>query len=461
VEPLDGEAESMTRRETSRQLFERALLLEPGGVGGSDQRGPRAGFEPHPIFMARGTGAYLEDVDGNRYIDYLAAWGPLILGHRPAAVNAAVHRTLDDMGATLGFNHELEIAAAQAAIDAVPCWERVRFCNTGTEAVMLGLRAARGYTGRTKVLRFEGHYHGWSDLIHFSAKPDLDRAGSDSAPIPVPATGGMVAELADSLVVRPWNDFDALDRTFAEMGGELAAVICEPILAGASVIPPAPGYLERMRHLTAKHGVVLIFDEVKTGFRVALGGAQELYGVIPDMSIAAKALGAGFPVGAVGGKKELFEPFVRGTVTQGSTYQANPMVLAACVATIEELRRPGFFDRITAMGEALTEGLTALADEAGIAAHARGVGPILQMVFADHQVENFRDFARSSNPDQYRDFWRGMVDAGIMFQPQPSGCWFVSGAHTQVEVDKTLEAAGDVLMRMAAQSKSPRTGARA
>lgn len=450
----------MTRREKSKLLYERALRSEPGGVGGSDQRGPRAGFEPHPIFMSRGTGAYLEDVDGNSYIDYLAAWGPLILGHRPARVLEAVHRTLDDMGATLGFNHQLEITAAEAAIEVVPCWEQVRFSNTGTEAVMLALRVARGYTGRTKVLRFEGHYHGWADLIHFSVRPDLARAGTDAEPVPVPATGGMVAELADSLVVRPWNDFEALEKTFAQMGGELAAVICEPICAGTSVIPPLPGYLERMRELTAKHGVVLIFDEVKTGFRVALGGAQELYGVLPDLSVAAKALGSGFPVGAVGGRKELFEPFTKGDVTQGSTYQANPMALAAVVATIEELRQPGFFERITTLGDNLTEGLTALANEAGIAAHARGVGPLLQMVFADHEVNDFRDFIRSSDRNQYRDFWLGMVEAGVMFAPQPTGCWFVSGAHTEVEIEKTLEAAGAVLMGIAAESKSRATGAR-
>jgi glutamate-1-semialdehyde 2,1-aminomutase len=450
----------MTSTEKSRALFERALISEPGGVGGSDQRGPRAGFEPHPIFMASGSGPYLEDVDGNRYIDYLAAWGPLILGHRPPRVLEAVHHAIDSMGATLGFNHELEIAAAEAAIEVVPCWEQVRFSNTGTEAVMLALRVARGYTGRTKVLRFEGHYHGWSDLIHFSAKVDLARAGEDARPIPVPATGGMVAAIADTLVVRQWNDFESLDQTFTEFGDELAAVICEPILAGTAVIPPRPGYLERLRELSTKHGVVLIFDEVKTGFRVALGGAQELYGVLPDLSIAAKALGAGFPVGAVGGRKELFEPIRRGTVTQGSTYQANPMVLAACLATIEELRQPGFFERITDLGNSLSEGLTALANEAGLQGHAQGVGPLLQMVFADHQIQDCRDFQRSSNNEMYRAFWRGMVDSGIMFPPQPAGCWFVSGAHTEEEVDKTLEVAGAVLMKLASGSDSRATGAR-
>ncbi len=410
--------------------------------------------------MSSGTGAYLEDVDGNHYIDYLAAWGPLVLGHRPIAVLEAVHQTLDAMGATLGFNHELEIAAAEAAIEVVPAWEQVRFCNTGTEAVMLALRVARGYTGRTKVLRFEGHYHGWSDLIHFSVKPDLARAGSEEHPEAVAATGGMVQQLGDSLVVRPWNKPEILERTFAEHGHELAAVICEPILGSVGVIPPLPGYLELLRKLTAQHGVVLIFDEVKTGFRVALGGAQELYGVIPDLSIAAKALGAGFPVGAVGGRKDLFEPFRRGEVAQGSTYQANPMVLAAALATIKELRTPGFFERITELGETLTDGLTALADEAGLPAYARGVGPLLQMVFADHVVNDYRDFARSTDAGAYRDFWRGMVDGGVMFAPQPTGCWFISGAHSEEDITKTLETADAVLMEMATRRKNHATGVR-
>lgn len=449
----------VTQRQGSRQLFERALRSEPGGVGGSDARGVSGGFEPHPLFMARGTGAYLEDIDGNRYLDYLAAWGPLVLGHRPPRVLEAVHRTLDDMGPTLGFNHELEVTAAEALIEAVPSWERVRFANTGTEAVMMALRIARAYTGRTKVLRFEGHFHGWSDLVNFSNRPDLARAGDDARPIPVPTTGGIPASLADTLVVRQWNDPETLEQTFSELGSELAAVLCEPLLASASVIQPRPGYLELLRELASRHGVVLIFDEVKTGFRVALGGAQELYGVLPDLSIAAKAMGAGFPVAAVGGRQELFEPFARGAVSQGSTYQANPMALAAVLATLEELRQPGFFERLTSLGDSLTAGLTAAADEAGVAARARGVGPVLQLVFADHAVENYRDFARSSDDRRYRGFWRGMVERGVMFVPQPTGCWFVSGAHSDEDIAITLEAATAVLMKIAARPPEHAEGA--
>jgi glutamate-1-semialdehyde 2,1-aminomutase len=404
--------------------------------------------------MARGEGPYIHDVDGNRYTDYLAAWGPLILGHRPARVLEAVHRILDEMGPTLGFNHELEVAASEAAIEAVPSWEQVRFSNTGTEAVMLALRAARAYTGRTKVLKFEGHFHGWSDLISFSANPGLTRSGADSRPIPVPATAGMVLSLAESLVVRPWNDLDVLEETFSEFGNDLAAVICEPLMSSASVIPPKTGYLQRLRELTTKFGVVLIFDEIKTGFRVALGGAQELYGVLPDLSTAAKALGAGFPIAAVGGRKELFEPFVRGHVAQGSTYQANPMVLAACIATIEELRQPGFYERITLLGDALSDGLSALASEAGIAGYTRGVGPVLQPVFADHVVNDYRDFIRSSDPATYGEFWRGMVDGGVMFGPDHAGCWFVSGAHTEEDIEATLDVASGVMMTIASGANS-------
>ncbi|MGH7641982.1 MAG: aspartate aminotransferase family protein [Candidatus Dormibacteria bacterium] len=432
----------------SARLFERAHASEPGGLGGN-ARGSLWGFEPHPIFMARGSGAYLEDVDGNRYIDFLAAWGPLILGHRPPKVIEAVTKVLHEMGSDLGFCHRLEFEAAEMVVDAVPAWDQVRFASTGSEAVMSALRIARAYTGRSRVLRFEGHFHGWTDLINFSSKPDIANAGPDDAPRPVPASAGMVEILGQTLVVRQWNDAEILEQTFAEHGSELAAVICEPILANASVIPPEPGYLELMRELTIKHGVVLIFDEVKTGFRVARGGAQELLGVTPDLSTAAKALGGGFPIAAVGGRRELFEPVAKGLVGQGSTYQANPMVLAAAIATLHELNAPGFFDEVSALGERLVSGLSGLAEGAGVTAYARGVGPIFQIVFADHYVANYRDLMRSSNQDAYRSFWRSLVNSGVMFNPHITECWFVSAAHTQDEVTATLAVAQEAFERLA------------
>ncbi len=428
----DWAATAERRLPKSKALYERALKVAPGGVQGSDIRGLRGGWEPFPIFMARGDGPYLIDVDGNRYIDYLAATGPLVLGHKPPKVIEAVHQTLEDMGSLLGFNHALEVKAAQMTIAAVPSWEQMRFSNTGTEAVMMALRIARAYTNRTKVLVFQGHFHGWPDSIYFTVDPE--QTGGDGATDfhLVPATHGIPDLFSEGLVMRRWNDPEVLRQTFSEMGDELAAVICEPLLCGP-VIEPNPGYLELLRELTRKHGVVLIYDEIKTGFRIGLGGAQERYGVLPDLSTAAKALGAGFPIAAVGGRKELFEPFIRGYIRQGSTYQASPLVLAATIATLEELRQPGFYERLNSMGEQLTEGLTALANEAGIAAEAKGVGSIVQPVFAQ--------------ADQYTAFWRGMLDRGVVFGPR-GGTWFVSAAHGADTVEATLEAAREVLMGM-------------
>lgn len=442
----------MLNRPASRQLYERAQRTEPGGVGGN-ARGPAWGFEPHPIFMARGTGAWLEDVDGNRYLDYLGGWGPLILGHRPRAVISAVTRVLEDMGSDLGFCHRLEVQAAELATDSVPAWEQVRFANTGSEAVMAALRIARAYTGRTKVLRFEGHFHGWPDMTNFSVKPDLAVAGPDDRPVPVPASAGMDTGLADSLVVRQWNDPVGLRQTFDELGTELAAVICEPIMANSAVIPPTDGYLELLRELTIRDGVVLVFDEIKTGFRVALGGAQELYGVLPDLSTAAKAIGGGFPVAAVGGKRTLFEEVATGRVGQGSTYQATPLALAAVVATLRELQAPGFFERISDLGNQLASGLTGLARAAGVRGHAAGVGPMLQFVFADEPVRNWRDLARNSDNKAYHEFWRAMVDEGIMFNPHPAECWFISGAHDQSDIDRTLGIAERVFASLSARQQ--------
>jgi glutamate-1-semialdehyde 2,1-aminomutase len=436
-------------RPESERLYQRALRSEAAGVGGN-ARSPHAGFKPHPIFVERGTGAYVEDVDGNRYIDYLAAFGPLVLGHRPGPVIDAVVRTVREMGTMFGLGHRLEIEAAESVVDAVPCWDLVRFANTGTEAVLAALRMARAYTGRTKILRFEGHYHGWSDQVHFSAKPALDLVGDEARPTPVPGTAGIPDVMADLLVVRQWNDPDILEQTFAEHGDELAAVICEPIMGNSTIVPPRPGYLELLRELTTRHGVVLIFDETKTGFRVALGGAQELYGVTPDLSTVAKAIGGGFPLAAVGGRRELFEPVIDGRVLHSATYHTNPPALAACVATMKELRRPGFFANVTALGEQLASGLTQAATEAGVSAFARGVGPLLQVVFAERESHNYRDLLRTIDDAAYRRFWASMLDRGVLFNPQPLECWFVSGAHGAAEVELTVESARAAFAEVAA-----------
>jgi glutamate-1-semialdehyde 2,1-aminomutase len=431
----------------SQRMFERAAKSLVGGVGGNG-RGTHFGFKPHPLFIERGTGAYLEDVDGNTYIDYLAAWGPLILGHRNPAVINSVTTAVNELGSMIGLGHRFEIEAAESAIAAVPCWDLVRFGNTGSEAVIAALRLARGVTGRQLILRFEGHFHGWTDLINFSAKPDLAKAGDELRPTPVPSSLGMASVLAETLLVRQWGDTEALEQTFKEFGSKIAGVICEPIMANVGVIAPDPAYLQQLRDLTKKYGALLIFDEVKTGFRVALGGAQELYGVIPDVSVAAKALGAGFPISAVGGSRALFEAVIDGRIVYSATYHTNPIGLAACIAALKEMRVPGFFERITALGNALQTGLTAAAEKAGIRALATGVGPLFQLFFADRAPRNYRDAVRLIDAEAYREFWALMLERGILFNPHPQECWFVSSAHSEREVEKTLDAASDAFQVM-------------
>lgn len=431
----------MTEWNESKQLYERAKLSEAGGIGGNS-RSPLSGFKPHPIFIERGTGPYVEDIDGNQYVDYLAAFGPLVLGHRPPAVIDAVTRAIQNTGSMFGMGHRLEVEAAESVVDAVPCWELVRFANTGTEAVIAALRMARAHTGRTKILRFEGHYHGWADQIHFSHKPATELAGDEDRPTPVAGTAGMPEVYGETLIVRQWNDPEILKNTFAEFGEELAAVICEPIMGNCTVIPPAPGYLELLRELSTRSGTLLIFDETKSGFRVALGGAQELYGVIPDISTAAKGIGGGFPLAAVGTSRELFEPVIDGRVLFSGTYHTNPVGMAACVATMKELRKPGLFAQMTDLGNELQMGLTDAAAEAGVDAFARGIGPMFQIVFAKQESHNYRSVVRSiTNPRAYSIFWESMIDDGILFNPQPLECWFVSAAHGTREVDRTISAA--------------------
>jgi len=407
--------------------------------------------------MEVGTGPYLQDVDGNRYMDYVAAFGPLILGHRPQGVIDAITRTIQDRGTIFGFGHRLEIEAAEAVVDAVPAWEMVRFANTGSEAVLAALRMARAYTGRTKVLKFEGHYHGWTDDVYYSTIPGLADAGPEDVPIAVPGSEGMPEEFATSLLIRQWNDEEALRQVFSEAGSDLAAVICEPVMTNCSVILPKPGFLELLRELTRASGVVLIFDEVKTGFRVALGGAQELYGVLPDVSVAAKAIAGGFPLAAVGGTKSLFEPVAENRVVHTATYHSNPPAMAACLATLEELRKPQFFAKLNALSERMAAGLTEATRDLGIAAHVSAVGSLQQLVFMETPALNYRDLARNVNPDAYRTFWAAMLERGVLLTPTQYHNYFISAAHTEEVIDLTLAAAREALGDLAL-SKSPPVG---
>ncbi len=428
----------------SKAMFERAQKSLVGGVGGT-ARGSEFGYRPHPLFMKHGKGSMLYDEDGNSYIDYLCAFGPLILGHRPSIVNESIKDVIDNMGSILGTCHHLEAEAAEKVIDAVPCYERIRFGNTGSEVVQAALRIARAYTGRTKILRFEGHYHGLGETVHFSFKPPADQAGPYESPRPIPGSLGIPEALATTLIICPWNDSAVFEKIMDEYGSQLAAVIAEPVLANCGVIPPKDGFLSLLRRLSEKHGVVLIFDEIKTGFRLALGGAQEYYGIVPDLAVTAKAIAAGIPLAAVGGRKELMESISLHRVAQSATYQTNPIAMAACKAALDEMARPGFYERLFKLGEDLQCGLRKIADELAVPVVVQGVGPLFQIFFSDRPLTHYREVVQYTKPEEYAVFWQGLLERGVLINPSQQECWFVSNAHTEEDVDKTLVSVREAL----------------
>ncbi|HZC22039.1 MAG TPA: aminotransferase class III-fold pyridoxal phosphate-dependent enzyme, partial [Candidatus Binatia bacterium] len=324
----------------SARLFARAQELIASGVN-STARAPRSGWSPYPLFVESGKGSRIVDVDGNEYVDYLLGLGPMLLGHRPEPVTRAVVDFIEQRGTVFALPVADEIELARKIIDAVPSVEQMHLANSGTEAVLYSLRLARAYTRRKKIIRFEGMYHGFSDAVYWSKHPPLDQAGPASQPVPVPQGPGMPEGLENSLIILPWNDGELLERTIRQRGEEIAAVLTEPIMCNTGCILPEPGYLELMRGLTRELGIVLIFDEVITGFRVALGGAQQYYGITPDLTVMAKGFGGGFPVAAVGGKKEIMQLVADGTVSMAGTYSGNGIAVSAANATLDVLMTPG------------------------------------------------------------------------------------------------------------------------
>jgi glutamate-1-semialdehyde 2,1-aminomutase len=450
-------SETQTDRPTahSQELYEQAAEHLAGGVG-SGTRAPRSGYLPMPVFVRSGQGARITDEDGNTFIDYVMGQGPLILGHRPKPVIDAVTATLRDRGSLFSLAHDLEGQAAAAVAARIPSMELLRLGNSGTECVQYALRFARAFTGREKVLRFEGHYHGWSDAIHWSGHPGPAEWGPEDAPHAVAGSTGMPAGVADTLVVGVWNDTAALERIFAEHGSQLAAVITEPILGNCGALMPAPGYLERMRELATEHGALLIFDEVLTGLRVASGGAQELFGIRPDLT----ALGAGVPVAAVGGRRDIMEMVIDGRTMHGGTYNSNPLVCSAVIAAVETTGQPGFYETLEARGQRLADGLVAAAAEAGVEACWSGVGAMFQLWFAPAPPAGFRAahdvVARSPFPTLYAE----LRDRGVLIQPPQEGLFFLSGGHTDEDIDRTLEAAADAMPAVAAAIESGDVGPR-
>jgi glutamate-1-semialdehyde 2,1-aminomutase len=409
---------------TRSDLFRRALDLIPGGVN-SPVRAMRAVGVDEPLIVRRGEGAYVEDVNGERYVDWVMSWGPLILGHSAPAVAEAVREAALD-GTTFGASTEREIALAEAIVGAVPSIEKVRLVSSGTEAAMSAIRLARGFTKRDRILKFAGCYHGHSDAL-------LAEAGSGPATLGVPATAGVTTRTASDTIVSTFNDVATAAQAVATYGEGLACVIVEPVAGNMGVVPPEPGFLETLRELCDASGALLVFDEVITGFRVGRGGAQELYGVRPDLTILGKIVGGGLPLAAFGGRAEIMDQLAPiGPVYQAGTLSGNPLATAAGLATLEALDG-SVYDAVEWVGSRLQVGL-------GPFGRVQRVGGMLTLFMRDDPVRNF-DQATASDTERYGAFFRHMLERGVYLPPSQFESWFVSLAHGDEEIDRTLEAA--------------------
>ncbi len=420
---------------TSNRLFEEARRYLPGGVN-SPVRAMRA-VGRRPLFMDRGQGARMWDVDGNEFLDYVGSWGPMILGHRHPAVVAALEAAFSK-GTSFGTPSASEVEMARRLVEAVPSVEMVRMTNSGTEATMSALRVARGFTGRDLILKFVGCYHGHGDSL-------LVAAGSGVATFGLPDSPGVTEGTARDTLTVEFNDLAAVEEVFSRVGEQIAAVIVEPVAGNMGCVPPAAGFLEGLRAVTARYGAILIFDEVMSGFRVAYGGAQELYGVTPDMSTLGKVIGGGLPVGAFGGRADIMERVApAGSIYQAGTLSGNPLAMAAGVATLDVLAAGGAYETLESLGARLEVGLIAAAAKAAISARVQRVGAMLTTFFTAEPVVDFPS-AKTSDTDRYGRFFRGMLERGIYLAPSQFEVAFLSTAFTEGDIDHTVEAAAEVM----------------
>jgi glutamate-1-semialdehyde 2,1-aminomutase len=424
-----------TRRSYARsqEHYAAACAVLAGGVNSNF----RMHGQPVPLVFERGEGAHLIDVDGNVYVDYALGMGPNILGHAPEPVIRAVADSLAG-GQLFAGQHRAEALLARRVQELVPCAELVRFGVAGSEMDQAALRLARAFTGRSKVVKFEGHYHGWFDTILVSVAPPLDHVGPH-----LPSAGQSAAAAAD-IVVLPWNDLDVLRRYLEQHAQETAALIMEPILCNTSVVLPQPGYLEGVRALCDQYGVVLIFDEVITGFRVGLHSAQGRLGVTPDIAVFAKSLAGGFPIGAVVGKRAIMDGAGNGSVLHGGSFNGHTASVAAALATLEELSRPGVFEQMEARGEALMAGLRSVAERAGVPLLVQGLGTVFNTAFSDGPpVTDYRSYAERCDLARLPRFLHGLQEAGV--RPTSRGTWFLSTAHTDADIEATIRGAEQAL----------------
>jgi len=436
---------SSLKIEKSKQLLSRALNVIPGGsnsvarvaVSYTQVEGIPIQY---PLAIDRGIGSRIFDVDGNEFIDYHLAFGPIILGHADPDVNQAVRGQLEK-SYLFGMAHELEVQLCELIVDVVPCAEQVNLHNAGSDATAIAVRVARSYTGKDKIVKFEGHYHGWHDWGHVVNV--LTGRGTKTV-----AMEGITPKVMEDIFVLPWNDTGAVERIVKNHGHEIAAIITEPYLYNYGVIPPEKGYLEYLRKITKENDIVMIFDEVITGFRLGLGGAQELLGVTPDLATFSKSIGNGFPISAVAGSKEIMRPLTEGRVGTGGTFTSSSVSVAASYATITKLRKLGY-RHIYSVGERLMQGIRDAIEDVGIEAIVQGVGPGFCVIFTDmDRITNARQVASIPTYPHVRRaavYYQHLVNRGVLIFPWRQGRVYLSMAHTEEEIDKTIEAIGDAM----------------
>jgi glutamate-1-semialdehyde 2,1-aminomutase len=419
----------------SQELFQQAQQHIPGGVN-SPVRAFR-GVGGDPVFIDCAAGPYIYDPEGKRYIDYVGSWGPMILGHAHHEVIDAV-ASMINKGLSFGAPTELETLMADKVCELVPSMDLVRMVSSGTEATMSAIRLARGFTGRDKIVKFEGCYHGHSDSL-------LVKAGSGMLTLGEPSSPGVPASLAEHTLTLNYNDAEQVRELFGQIGDQIAAIIVEPVAGNMNCIPPQPGFLETLREVCDKHASILIFDEVMTGFRVALGGAQALYGITPDLTTLGKVIGGGMPVGAFGGRRDIMEKIAPlGPVYQAGTLSGNPVAMSAGLKTLELISEPGFYERLSNRVETLAKGLVESARTADIGLTENHVGGMFGLFFTDQdRVTNYAG-ATACDQERFKAFYHGMLDRGVYLAPSAFEAGFVSNAHSDEDIQNTLKAAGEV-----------------